>query len=325
MTITRSLPAGASACTAYCPPGAIATACDSVLVVYADDPQWAADVQNRLRGTGAFSTVDLFNANTGTPTAEQLAAYHAVLVYSNQRFNNTVLLGDRLAAFHDQGGGVVVALFANQGGSWIRLHGAYGTAANGYALLDYASGDYIYLQDSLGDVLEPDSPLMNGVAYFAAQQAYRSTAPVIGGRGVVVARWQGGGREPLVVRGVRGSRTLVELNFFPPSSAAAGGTPDFKLSNTFWFGFGPALLRNALKYSRCTLCAPGTFATAGKLLMKEWFGESRGGTRGTSSERWLDWLLGGMLGSVTVESSRKTLPTPPQHPDSSSGCWEGAW
>jgi hypothetical protein len=244
----------------YCHPGA-ATACSAVLVVCADYlSSYCADVQASLRGTGAFTTVDTFDAAASTPGAAELAGYDAVLVHSNQIFSNPALLGDRLAAFHDQGGGVVVANFANSPTDWnsasafnTNLQGAYATPGNGYSLLNYALGNVVYPPpaDSLSDVLEPESPLLHGVASFSAQLAYRSTAPVIAGRAVVVARWGGG--EPLVLRGMRGARTLVELNCYPVSNNARDG----------WTGDGANLLRNALKYSRCMLCTAGTFAAAG--------------------------------------------------------------
>jgi hypothetical protein len=235
----------------YCPPGAD-TACSSVLVVYAGYPSWAADVQSSLRATGAFTTVDTLPAysGSGTPTAAQLAAYDAVLVFSDgDSFSDAALLGDRLAAYHDGGGGVVVAYSANAGSTrGYGLEGAYGTPEGGYALLNYSSGSIVGSADALGDVAEPQSPLMAGVAALNATSAVRSTAGVVGGRGVVVARWRGGGREPLVIRGTRGGRTLVELNFYPVSSRADGGG---------WTGDGAALLRNALKYSRCMPSGPG--------------------------------------------------------------------
>jgi hypothetical protein len=247
----------------YCPAGTTQAVCDSVLVVHTGSATYAADVQSRLRGTGAFATVDLFNAGSvsnggsGTPSAGLLAGYHAVLAYTDYYgFADAALLGDRLAAYHDQGGGVVVAVFANTACCGTSLQGAYGAAGGGYALLDYAQGGRTNPgADSLGDVLEPQSPLMAGVASFAAQASDRSTAPVIAGRGAaVVARWDGGGREPLVVRGTRGNRTLVELNLWPVSSSAA---------YYWWTGDGAALLRNALKYSRCTASGAETFAAAG--------------------------------------------------------------
>ncbi len=202
-------------------------------------------MQATLLGTGAFAKVDIFNAYFDTPTASQLADYHAVLVYSWDGFSNATLLGDRLADYHDQGGGVVVAWAAN-----MHLQGAYGAADNGYALLDYATGSMIDSSDTLEDVLEPESPLLTGVVSLGASNAFRSSALVISGRGFVVARW--GGAQPLVVRGVRGNRTLVELNLFPPF---------------FVSGDGADLMLNVLKYSRCMLCGPGTFSAAGEACL----------------------------------------------------------
>jgi hypothetical protein len=262
-----SFSAGASACSSallgrrlgqngevqFCSSGMAAAACDSILLVYADDTSYFTDVKSLLTDTGVFSTVDLFDAKSGTPTAAQLAAYHAILVFSwkSYTFSDAALLGDRLAAYHDQGGGVVVAFAANCASA--RLRGVYGTPGSGYALYDYTSGDWTSSSDSLGDVVEPQSPLLFGVTSLTAASAFRTTAALISGRAIVVARWRDG-QEPLVLRGTRGNRNLVELNFYPPSSSAdASG----------WTGDGAVLLRNGLKFSRCMSCGPGTFLVAG--------------------------------------------------------------
>ena len=249
---------GVAAQPEFCSPGA-STVCASVLVVYGSTFQRGVDVQIKLQETMAFAKVDTFDARSDTPTAELLAEYHAVLAFSDdRRFGDGALLGDRLAAYHDQGGGVVVAAHENECQSDLRIGGAYARVDEGYALLDHTSASVCTINpgsDSLGDVLEPQSPLLAGVSSLAASYAIRSTAPVVSGRGIVVARWRGGGQEPLVVRGERGGRTLVELNFFPVSIRDWSG---------FWAGDGAALLRNALKYSRCMLCGPGTFPTAGE-------------------------------------------------------------
>ncbi len=222
-------------------------------------------MQSSLRATAAFDTVDTFDARAaegggvGTPNSSHLAGYHAVLAFSGWPFADAALLGERLAAFHDQGGGVVVAVFANTqapftwGNGATPVGGTYSASGGGYALLDYASGNATSPSDSLGDVLEPQSPLMSGVTSLAATSAWRSTAGVAAGReATVVARWGGGA--PLVLRGARGDRTLVELNFYPPSGSAYPGG---------WTGDGAALLRNGLKYSRCMPCGKGTYAAAG--------------------------------------------------------------
>jgi hypothetical protein len=266
-------PLANSSTSQYCSPGSV-DACVSVLVIYSDMPDRA--LLEHLRDTGAFSKVDGWNGapaallgSSRSPTLSDMAAYDAVLVFNTPEFGygfrSEVTLGDDLAAYFDQGGGVVIAYGANTGhdertqwptipDSGNELRGKYGTAGNDYALLNYSGAGFsIIPSDSLGDVLEPLSPLMIGVASLNVTQAARSTASVIGGRGVVVARWRGGGQEPLVVRGARGGRNLVELNFSPAS-----------YGSITWAGDGAALLRNALKYSQqCRLCSPGTFAAAG--------------------------------------------------------------
>jgi hypothetical protein len=282
----------------YCSPGAVQAECSSVLIVHDLDIS-AADVQATLRGTGAFDIVDTFNARTSNPEASQLAAYHAVLVYNGgDRFNDPNLLGDRLAAYHNQGGGVVVAFAANTASFSSSLRGAYGAPANGYALLDYAPlksiSGHANNPDSLGDVLEPQSPLLTDVTSLDAPSAYRSTAPVVSCRGIVVARWRGGGMEPLVVRGLRGARTLVELNFFPPSRT---------LVPWAWSGSGAALMRNALKFSRCMHllgCWPGTFLAAGEA-------PCTGPGETISNERLLDWCVGVVVWDGVI-TGRAILP-----------------
>ncbi len=135
------------------------------------------------------------------------------------------------------------------------MRGAWGDPANGYALLDYAGGEKSNSKDSLGDLLEPQSPLLIGVSSFSASPwADRTVAPVINS-GVVVAKWRSG--SPFVVRGVRGCRTLVELTFYAAYVPYEEG----------WTGDGIVLICNALKFSRCMLpssCMPAFFNITGK-------------------------------------------------------------
>ncbi len=130
---------------------------------------------------------------------------------------------------------------------------ANSAAGGGYALLNRSAGCTEDAgPDALGEVVEAQSGLLVGVGALAATHAVQSSAPVVQGA-VVVARWGGGA--PLVVRGARGGRTLVEVNLFPASVRNWAG---------FWTGDGAALLRNALKHSRCLVCGPGTFPAAGE-------------------------------------------------------------
>jgi hypothetical protein len=234
---------------AQCPAGSFLAPCELVLVIGAVELPLLKDVSSTLEETRAFRAVDIFDARFSIPTIEQLSAYDAVVVFSYSYFFDPVALGNHLATYHNMGGGIVIANSANERG--LGVLGAYGDPANGYALMNYTTGGYEAPSDSLGTIEQPFSPLLKGVRSFRANMALRSTAAVLS-KASVVARWQSNGR-PLILQGARGGRTLLELNFFPPSIAKDGG---------YWYGDGGALLRNALKLSvPCSSCFLGTFST----------------------------------------------------------------
>lgn len=76
---------------------------------------WVTDVQNKLISTGFFSSVDVFNGNTTTPTLAQLQTYRSVLVWSDSGFADATALGNNLFSYVNGGGGVVQAVFADAG------------------------------------------------------------------------------------------------------------------------------------------------------------------------------------------------------------------
>lgn len=182
--------------------------------------------------TGQGLTVDFIDAGDSqpTPTLAQLLGYSALLVFSDAGgFQDPVAFGNVAADYVDAGGKVVVAVFANAS---IPIAGRF--VSGGYLLLDPSGQNQ--LTSALGAILEPGSPLMTGVASLDAQVAYQSAGGPING-GVVVAEWANGA--PLVVRGVKNGRNRVDLNLYPPSSAARGD---------FWSGDGFRLMANALRF-----------------------------------------------------------------------------
>jgi hypothetical protein len=197
-----------------------------VIYVSAVGPDASAIATTQL-GTGAFEAFDLFDANFTTPTLEQLQQYDVALVTSNNPFMDSVAVGDVLADYYDLGGRVVVTAFALSSG--YELKGRFGDPAMGYLLI--APSTYDSPMDSLGEILEPQSPLMKDVTALDTPSAYRNTGGEING-GIVVARWAGG--PALVVRGVVQGRNRVDLNFFPVPS--------------YYTGNHVELLRNALLF-----------------------------------------------------------------------------
>jgi hypothetical protein len=209
-----------------------------VLLVAADVQVYSADVQLKLRATGTLGQVDVFNARVDTPTLAQLQKYDAVLVWSNDPFNNSTALGNVLADYVDAGGGVVSALFATGyspdslrlGGRWIS--GDYEIVP---ALSSFSVG-----QATLGAVAYPSHPIMNGVASFnGGNTSLRPTLTSVNPGGLIVAQWSDG--KTLVAVSTK-MHNRVDLGMFPPSSDAFAG---------FWTPStdGGKLMANALLYT----------------------------------------------------------------------------
>lgn len=251
--IVRYHVSGSTTCTGYCQPGTMLPAPQiRVLLVTAESADWTGELQSVLLATGAFTTVDSFPADLSTPSLSFLSNYTAVLVWQCSLFASASSLGDVLAEYWNGGGSVVATGLASQCLP-DNLQGKFGTISNGYMLIDW-SAPAEFPADSLGTVLEPESPLMNGVKSLTAVNGWRSTGAVING-GVVVARWASNGR-PLVVRGTRAGRPLAVINIWP--------IPLFPGLPTSWVGNGASLLRNGLLYSVCAPCSAGSFSAAGE-------------------------------------------------------------
>ncbi len=172
--------------------------------------------------TPYFGTV---TAISGVPTEEDLDAHDAVLVYNNGGHGDSEGLGNALADFFDEKGHVVEALYGT--GDLSPMSGRW--ADDGYRLL---SGSYISDRVALGEVAEPESPLMADINAFAATRSVDGS--VING-GIVVASYDNG--MPIVVRSVKNGHNRVDLGMFP--GGCYGG---------HWTGNGFELMRNALKY-----------------------------------------------------------------------------
>jgi hypothetical protein len=217
-----------------CPPGCDADLdCKStVLIIASDDPEGSTDVQSKLVATGAFTKVDVFDAAFDTPSVAQLGAYQAVLLYVNMPLADPGAMGDRLADYFDGGGRVVIAPGANC--DPVKLEGRF--VDQGYLVLDIGAVDESFPSDSLGLILEPNSPLVEGVNMLDAPFAARCfVSPTPGS--TVVAQWGAG--IPLIARGLVQGRKRVDLNFFPPSA---------EMGMVFWTGDGAAILKDALLY-----------------------------------------------------------------------------
>ncbi|MCA9273564.1 MAG: hypothetical protein KDA31_11020 [Phycisphaerales bacterium] len=192
------------------------------------------DPRDKIMATGLFTQVDIINATgigdgTGTPSLATLMQYDAVIVWSNASFVDSVEMGDVLADYVDAGGGVVVALFANTTTSVNRnLAGRWQDAMGGYIAIPQGGGFTTNTTVSIGEVPDPNHPIMNGVEIFVNDVgigtngpfgAWRPTNPTLTAGSTLVARYTDG--KTLIA--VAPNPRVVELGFHPVSSAVNDG------------------------------------------------------------------------------------------------------
>ena len=180
----------------------------SVLIIAGDYNNRISDVQNKLVSTGRFSKVDVFNAVSGTPTLDYVRLYDAVLIWRNNSFSDGTALGNILADYVDNGGGVVTALFEISGNS---LGGRWRN--DNYRV--FSVGQHTNSSNiSLGTIEQPNHPIMKGVSSFKGRSTtFHLRNGTLLSDATRVASWSNG--EPLVgTRKINGV-TRESLSFYP--------------------------------------------------------------------------------------------------------------
>jgi hypothetical protein len=203
----------------------------NALLLVADEPGWVASVQTSMMATGMFNVLDVINywSSGGQVTLEQLRNYDAVLVWADAKMPDAN--GETLAAYIDEGGGVVSAVF-NLYTGW----GIEGTRFNtDYLLMEL--GDFS-ASASMGTVHDPGHPIMDGISVINSFHGHKSGSTTVTPGSIVVASYTDG--VPLVVikenLGPANARR-ADINYFPPDLTYTNPTDDaaLLLSNAlFW-------------------------------------------------------------------------------------------
>lgn len=204
-----------------------------VLILAADDPQWANEVRTTIAASDCFAQVDLFDMRSSTPSLAFLRQYKAILAYDN--YTPSAGIGNVLADYVDQGGGLVISAFANAS---IPFDGRINTSE--YQVLVSLSQTQGTLL-TMGNISMPHHPIMQGVTHFnGGTSTYHSTSTTLSPRSYIIASYSNGA--PLILAkenvGLKKMRR-VDLNLFPPSS---GSRSDFWSASTD----GAKIMTNAL-------------------------------------------------------------------------------
>ncbi|MCB9840435.1 MAG: hypothetical protein H6809_02140 [Phycisphaeraceae bacterium] len=236
------------------------------------DPQMNprfTDARDKLLGTGLFSEVAIFSTtrfqNGAQLSLADIGSYDAVLTWSNDSHEDPVALGNLLADYVDQGGGVVVALFSNTSTNTLRyLQGRWQVGGPGgeYIAIPQNGGYTHGTFSGLGQVFVPNHPILDGVGSFytaigVGPPPWGGYRPVIMGitpGSTRIANWTTG--ETLIA--LAPNPRVVELGFHPVSNAVAAGYWD-QASD------GARLMANALLWTARELtpaCVPDLTTTA---------------------------------------------------------------
>ena len=208
------------------------------------------DVRDKLLATGKFNSVSIYNATRfnpagGTPSLATLQQWDAVIVWSNDSFEDAVAMGDVLADYVDAGGGVVVSVFANTSTNAMRF--LQGRWQQGNYIAIPQSGGFLEGPGNLGQVLDPDHPIMDGVATFVTRRVnaqgqifggYRPTNLSVTPGSTIIAKWNTGHTLVALTPNPR----VVELGFHPVSSDV--------VPTAYWDAAtdGDVLMANALRF-----------------------------------------------------------------------------
>ena len=223
---------------------AVDAAAQKVALVAADTSRSVQDVKAKLQSAG-LSDVTVIDVTSGltsppptVPTLSQLLQYDVVLTWSNYGYVDSVALGNVLADYADQGGGVVQAVFSFNNSATMRPDGRWRTQSYGaFTTGSFATGYALTLSAVLSD-----HPILTGVASFSGgNSSYHHSGILTQGCGDLVARWSNG--QPLIATRLGPvSGKIVGLNFYPASA---------DVNVNYWpvSSSGATLMANALRYA----------------------------------------------------------------------------
>jgi hypothetical protein len=217
------------------------------------------DVRDKLVATGKFNSVSIYNATRfnpdgGTPSLATLQQWDAVIVWSNDSFDDAVAMGDVLADYVDAGGGVVVSMFANTSTNVARF--LQGRWQQGNYIAIPQNGGFVQGAGELGQVVDPDHPIMDGVQTFVTRWGvndsgifggYRPTNLNVTPGSTIIAKWNTGHTLVALTPNPR----VVELGFHPVSSDV--------VASAYWDAStdGDLLFANALCFVAAPAQCPG--------------------------------------------------------------------
>ncbi|KAJ3451251.1 btb/poz domain-containing [Anaeramoeba flamelloides] len=162
-----------------------------ILLLTADQKRsWRDDVSKSIKDFGILY-VDILKAHKKTPSYETIKGYDVIVVYSWSKFDSQHKVGDMLARFVEDGGGLVISTYYSLVED--NLANIDGRIVNDHFLPISTSTEIRNQPAQLGDVLRPNHPIMNGVKKFdGGEKSLRISTKSVENGGVIIAKWSDG-------------------------------------------------------------------------------------------------------------------------------------
>jgi len=198
------------------------------------------DIQEKLLDTQQFNTVSIIDLHVVTPTLAELQSFDAVQVHSNSTYADPCSLGNVMADYVDNGGGVLCMMFETSVNAANPNRMMQGRWDNEEYFAICRSNHVFGSRAFLGRLYDPWHPVMLDVSTFDGGSAsFRPDTYDVTADSVLVASWSDG--RPLVVTKYIGTTPRVDMGFYPVSSDI---DPSFWNTSTD----GAMLMANALTW-----------------------------------------------------------------------------
>ncbi|KAJ5072889.1 lute isoform d [Anaeramoeba ignava] len=212
-----------------------------ILLLCADNNETdREDVRQSILFTGIYK-VDIINAFEEIPTFEQIKKYNAIFCYSHDSFKNSIEMGNLLAEYVENGGGVVIASYPclNNAKNQNVLAGKLVT--NDF--LPIIKGNRIINKHcDLGEIPDQNHPIVEGIKIFDGGDWSFHYDFKLNQDSKVIAYWTDG--TPLIIekRLQRDFGIVLVINFYPVSNKSLKDSKWNHLSD------GKLMISNSIEY-----------------------------------------------------------------------------
>jgi len=186
-----------------------------IAILGADAVQFLKDLQESLIDTGYFASVTVIDTSMFTPRYSELQLFQSVLLFSANDYEDPTNLGNAMADYIDNQGGLVTMLYeiSNENNELYSLQGRWNE--DHYAVIPRCQ--IKHGQSELGTIYHQSHFLMNNVhSFIGGTQSFRPNTLDISKDSQRIADWEDG--TPLIaLKEIHDSR-IVALGFYPDNN-----------------------------------------------------------------------------------------------------------